>query len=287
MPQIINVGSLNIDRVYRVPNIVRPGETLAASGFRVFAGGKGLNQSVAAARAGAGVRHAGCVGADGRWLLERLEQAGVDTACVRVDGARATGCAVIQVADDGENAIVIDAGTNAEVTPNDLEEAFGSAESGDVLLLQNEINANAAAMAAARRAGLGIALNPAPMTGAIKGLPLEAVDLLIVNETEADELGDAVHRAGRDVGGAVLTTLGKDGAVYRRGDEEIRVPAHEVEAVDTTAAGDTFIGYFLASWIENADVKTALQRATRAAAWCVQRHGAMDSIPREDQLGFG
>lgn len=285
-PVIFNVGSLNIDRVYRVPAIVRPGETLAVSNFRVFAGGKGLNQSVAAARAGARVRHVGCVGGDGRWLIESLKASGVDTSAVRVADDLVTGCAIIQVADDGENAIVIDPGTNQKIEPQDIDAALASAEPGDVLLLQNETNANANAnaIAAARRAGLRIVLNPAPMTDAVEALPLEAVDLLIVNETEADALGGAAKRAGRDVGGAVLTTLGQDGAVYRRHDRETRVSAHAVAAVDTTAAGDTFIGYFLASWMNDAAIETALEHATRAAAWCVQHPGAMDSIPRADEL---
>lgn len=284
MPQIMNVGSLNIDRVYRVPHIVRPGQTIAASDFRVFAGGKGLNQSVAAARAGARVKHVGRVGEDGRWLIEALGRDGIDTAHVRVDAERATGCAVIQVADDGENAIVIDAGTNAAISSDDLDQALGSAERDDVLLLQNETRANAQAISHAQKLGMRTVLNPAPMTTAVKDLPLEAVHLLIVNETEAEELGDGIQRAGRNVNGAVLTTLGKDGAVYRHGHKELRIEAHAVEAVDTTAAGDTFIGYFLASWIEQSDVELALRRATAAAAWCVQRPGAMDSIPRAEEL---
>ena len=284
-PRIFNVGSLNLDRVYRVPSIARPGETLAARDFCTFAGGKGLNQSVAAARAGASVNHVGVVGRDGAWLVDRLASAGVDTLLVRIDEEQPTGSAVIQVADDGENAIVISPGTNTKITGADLDAALGSASRDDVLLLQNETNANAEAIDRARRAGMRIVLNPAPMTDAVVALPLEAVDLLVINRTEAQQLGDAVQRAGRGVGGAVLTTLGGEGAVYRQGNLEFRVPAPEVRAVDTTAAGDTFIGYFLAAWMADAGIEQALDRAAAAAAWCVQRHGAMDSIPRADQLG--
>ena len=136
---ILTIGSLNIDHVYRVPRLVRPGETLAASDYRVFAGGKGFNQSVALARAGAAVRHAGCVGADGVWLLDRLRKEGVETSGVEKVGAP-TGHAVIQVDDEGENAILLFGGANREVRPDQIRRAVNTMPADGLLLLQNEIS---------------------------------------------------------------------------------------------------------------------------------------------------
>ena len=276
--KVLNFGSLNIDLVYRVRDFVRPGETISAQEFARFAGGKGLNQSVALARAGAQVIHAGAVGADGGFLLELLRESGVDCSAVAVVDDVPTGHAVIQVSDAGENSIVLYPGANHRMTPELIDRALALTEPGDVLLLQNEISSMIDIMCRAHDRGLRIFFNPAPMTEAVAAYPLEFVDTLIVNETEWEALS-ACRPALRC---NILKTLGAKGAVYNDG---IFVPAQRVDdVVDTTAAGDTFIGYFIAELIAGKDVESAMKTATRASAWCIQHPGAAPSIPRRSDL---
>jgi len=278
--KVLNFGSLNIDFVYRVRDFVRPGETLSASEFARFAGGKGLNQSIALARAGAHVVHAGAVGTDGNFLLELLRGNGVDCALVEVVDDTPTGHAVIQVADSGENAIVLYPGANHRITPESIDRALAATEPGDMLLLQNEISSMTDIIIRAHERGLRIFFNPAPMTEAVAAYPLELVDTLIVNETEWEAL--SASRLPDEVN--VLKTLGAKGAIY---DGRIFVPAQRVEnVVDTTAAGDTFIGYFVAGLLEGRDVESAMQTASLASAWCVRHSGAEPSIPRRRDLGM-
>jgi len=285
MARVINFGSLNVDHVYAVDRFVAPGETIRCRAYQRFPGGKGLNQSIALARAGATVAHAGCVGPDGQWLRERLTRESVDTAAVRTVEAP-TGHAVIQVADSGENAIVICAGANGAVDPDwaiGVVEQFGPE---DVLLIQNEINALPEILTTARRRGLWTAFNPAPMTESVMGLPLDAVDLFILNESEAATLTGTSEPDGvRDwmgahcAGASTVLTLGGRGACYLDAHGCRRQPAVRVQAKDTTAAGDTFTGYFLHTLNTTGDPGVALARAARAAALCITRDGAADSIP--------
>ena len=276
--KVLNFGSLNIDLVYRVRDFVRPGETISAADFARFPGGKGLNQSISLARAGARVLHAGAVGADGGFLLELLRENGVDASAVEVLDDTPSGHAVIQVADSGENAIVLYPGANHRITEALIDRALAPMEPGDILLLQNEISAMAGIMRRAHDRGLRIFFNPAPMTEAVAAYPLDLVDTLIVNETEWEALS-ASRPALRC---HILKTLGAKGAVY---DDDVFVPAERVEnVIDTTAAGDTFIGYFIAELIAGKDVESAMKTATSASAWCIQRAGAAPSIPRKSDL---
>ena len=271
--KVINFGSLNIDLVYRVHDFARPGETISAQSFSRFAGGKGLNQSIALARAGAQTIHAGAVGKDGGFLLDVLRESGVDCSAVEVDEQAPSGHAVIQVADSGENVIVLFPGTNHRITEESIRQTLSRAEAGDILLLQNEISSIPEIMreAAARR--MRIFLNPAPMTPAVPDYPLELTDTLIVNETEWDALKSHKLPGGINV----LKTLGARGAVYN---DTIRVPAEKVDkVVDTTAAGDTFIGYFIAELLRGQDIESAMKTASAASAWCIRRAGAAVSIP--------
>lgn len=287
---VLNVGSINVDHVYAVSHFVRPGETLDSSGYEVFAGGKGFNQSIALARAGAAVRHVGMVGEDGAWLLDRLVGEGVDVTHVGVAEV-ATGHAIIQVVPTGENAIVLYGGANHQVSRSAIEDALSSCSSGEYLLLQNETNVVAEAIRQGSERGLRVVFNPAPMAPAVRGYPLDCVDLFILNETEAEGLtgktaledvriamGQQFPRA------ATVLTLGSEGAVYFDSDSLIRQEAVAVRAVDTTAAGDTFIGYFLAELMRSGDPASALSLGCRAAAICVTRPGASDSIPFRDEL---
>jgi ribokinase len=185
--RVLNIGSINIDYVYEVDHFVRPGETLGSLSFRVFAGGKGFNQSIALARAGATTFHAGRVGENAKWLLKRLEQDGIDTTHVTV-GEATTGHAIIQVVPDGENAIVLHGGANRHITEADVACALSSCSAGDFLLIQNETSSVAQAIQAAHERGMRIVFNPAPMTTDVYHYPLGLVDVFVLNETEAEAL---------------------------------------------------------------------------------------------------
>jgi ribokinase len=289
-PTVLNVGSLNIDRVFRVPHIARPGETLASRSVEVFAGGKGANQSVALARAGMAVRHCGKVGADGRWLIDLLAAEGVDSRFVtRSD--RPTGQAIIQVADDGQNAIVLLAGANHDLSTADIEAALSDSPGGTWVLTQNETSRVGEVIELAAAKGFPVAFNPAPLTPEVTNYPIEAVALLIVNEVEG--VGLARRTTVNDIltslrsrlpATELVLTLGASGVVYDGREGRVQVPTCQVEAVDTTAAGDTFIGYFLASRLNGAGVRESLETACRAAAICVCRPGAIESIPGRMEL---
>ncbi len=300
--RILNFGSLNIDLVYRVPHIVRPGETIASRSFETFAGGKGANQSVALGRAGAPVWHAGRIGGDGRWLLDKLRGAGVDTSLTEV-GDEATGCAVIQVDDEGQNAIFLNAGANHRITSEQIDTALGRFGRGDMLLLQNEINDGPCILEHGKARGMTVCLNPAPFGPELLDWPLDSVDLLIVNtaeaaglagESDSDDVDDAAANPllasmrRRLPRAELVLTRGSKGVSWCGPDADpaaaLHLPAQAVKAVDTTAAGDTFIGYFLAGVAAGLDRPTALGRAQRAAALCVTRPGAMDSIPTRDEI---
>ena len=289
MGTILNFGSVNIDHVYSVPHFVRPGETLASGRYATFSGGKGFNQSTALARAGAKVAHAGMIGADGAWLRDALAADGVDITHLAVRD-EPTGHAVIQVDASGQNCIIICGGANRAITPQYAEEVLSHFGDGDTLLLQNEISAIPDILRAAHARGLRIVFNPAPMGPEVSGYPLDLVDLFIVNEVEAAELAgmaaDSAPDAIRDALRAkfpradVLLTLGASGSVADIGGERVAVAAKHVKAVDTTAAGDTYIGYFLAARQRGLSLRDAMGKATEAAAICVTRAGAAPSIPR-------
>jgi len=290
MAAIWNLGSLNIDRVLRVPRIVRPGETLSSQSVALFAGGKGANQSVALARAGANVRHIGQIGENGLWLRELLAAEGVNVEPVRI-GSAPTGEAIIQVDDAGQNAIVLVAGANHEIVPADVDQALVSAAPGDWLLVQNETSGVAYAMRAAKLCGLRVAFNPAPFDLQVDSYPLESVDLLCLNETEGEGMtgqsdpeviGESLSASLPNC--EIVLTLGSAGAICWSNEEFVRVPACDVTPVDTTAAGDTFFGYYLAAYQQGLGLRERLAWANRAAALCVTRAGASDSIPRRSEV---
>lgn len=287
----MNIGSINLDHVYEVDHFVRPGETLNSKSYRTFAGGKGFNQSIALARAGALTLHAGKVGKDALWLLQRLEQEGVDTAHITV-GEAATGHAVVQVEPGGENAIVLFGGANQSITEADIASALASCVAGDFLLLQNETSLVGLAIQIACEKGMRIVFNPAPMTADVYQYPLGLVDIFVLNETEAVALTGKTDPA--DIrasmlknfpGTATVLTQGSKGAIYFDADSIHHEPAVLVEAIDTTAAGDTFIGFFLAELMLSSDPAIALTKGCQAAAICVTRVGASNSIPSRDELG--
>lgn len=288
--KVLCFGSLNIDYVYQVPHFVRPGETLSARDFAIHSGGKGLNQSIALARSGLEVCHAGKIGADGQFLLDKLKENGVDTRHVVV-APGVTGHAIIQVEPSGQNCILLHGGNNQQITEAEAQAVFKAFGAEDTLLIQNEINRPETLIRLARERGMQVIMNPAPMDDAVSSLPLEWVDLLILNEIEGQILtGESEPEAmaeklmARNPAGGVLITLGSQGSYYRKAAAAFRQRAAAAEAVDTTAAGDTFTGYFLAGLAENPDVPRALELASRAAALCVSRPGAADSIPYRREL---
>ncbi len=283
--RILNYGSLNIDYVYTVDHIVPGGETISSSRLQVFTGGKGLNQSVALARAGAAVSHAGCIGTDGQFLKELLADCGADTSRITT-GRERTGNAIIQVDRNGQNAIVLFSGTNREMTEEKIERDLADFSEGDWLLLQNEINLNARIMELAYAKGMRIVLNPSPMDEDILALPLEKVSCFILNELEGARLAGETEPEQilqkllqRFPEAELVLTLGQDGSVYAYRDTVIRQGIFPCKAVDTTGAGDTFTGYYLASRMRGEDPETAMRLAAMAASIAVSRPGAAPSIP--------
>jgi ribokinase len=288
--RILNFGSLNIDHVYTVDHFVRPGETMSSESFAVYPGGKGANQSTALARAGADVAHAGKIGSDGAWYVDRLREAGIDTTHIDTIGTP-SGHAVIQVNKEGENAIILFGGANQRISDADAARVIGGFSEGDYLLLQNEISAIPAIMRRASDRGMRVVFNPAPMHGSVLEYPLELVTMFIVNEIEGAELtGEREVESILNAmvawypDAATVLTLGGNGVRYALGDERRSFPAVKVEPLDTTAAGDTFIGYFLAGLVRGGSIEEAVTTATRAAAICVTRKGAAGSIPTQDEV---
>jgi ribokinase len=288
--RILNFGSLNIDHVYQVDHIVRPGETIAGHGYSFFAGGKGANQSVAIARAGGRVVHIGKVGPEGQWMVDAMREDGVDVSRVQI-ADEPGGHAVILVEKGGQNSIVIHGGTNRKIETSHADAALAAAEPGDYVLLQNEINNGPHIMKQASTKGLNVAFNPAPMDNDVLGYPLDCVSLFIVNETEAEALCGSSERD-RILGAmlekypdaSVILTLGSKGAVYADAQGSRAVGGRNVKAVDTTAAGDTFIGYYMAAVQAGKPVEDALELANSAAALSVTRFGAQASIPRMNEV---
>lgn len=294
---VLCFGSANIDDTYAVPHMVARGETLAASSVARRAGGKGLNQAIALARAGAQVSFAGAVGQDGAFLLDELAAAGVDTSRVRVLDHERTGLAVIQNDAAGDNCILLYGGANRCITEEHVDEALSAFGAGDLLVVQNEVNLVGRMVRLAHDRGMKVALNPSPMDEAIADIPLDMVDYLLVNEIEAAQLLDAgglaaqgdwegmARRLGERLPGAVVVlTLGGDGS-YRIAEGAVEhYPALSRTVVDTTGAGDTFTGFLLAALMRGEDARDAMGLASRAAAIAVSRPGAAASIPTLAEL---
>lgn len=289
--KILNLGSLNFDKVYELPHFVFAGETILTEGYGEFLGGKGLNQSVALARAGAQTAHVGAVGPDGSPLREMLTQSGVDVTHLKtVDTV--SGHAIIQrVA--GQNCIIVFGGANRCIDEADIRHAIADCAPGDILLLQNEVSGIPEAMAEAKRHGMKIVFNASPINAAMAHYPLELVDCFMVNEVEGRALAgletDDFQQilsamVARFPNAEIVLTIGDGGVLYGKGDLRAQHPCYRVPVVDTTAAGDTFCGYYLAAIAEGAPVSRALELASMAAAIAVSRSGACPSIPTRAEV---
>ena len=291
--KIYNLGSLNIDYVYSVDHFVSAGETISAVGMKTFPGGKGLNQSVAAARAGAQVVHGALLGEGAEFLVEQFLSSGVDVSKI-IDSEGSPGHAIIQVNGDGENCIMIYPGTNRMLDKDYVSYFLDGAESGDVLLAQNETNCIAEAFEIAHSKGMKIAFNPSPFDSSIKELPTELVDLWFCNEIEGALLTgerepEAICREFLKTypDSSLVLTLGEEGSVFCSAGGTVKESAYPATPVDTTAAGDTYTGYFLASLAAGLDVKEAMRRASAASAITVSRPGASSSIPYLSEVTDG
>lgn len=288
--KILNFGSLNLDYVYQVEHFVQPGETLAALGQKIGPGGKGLNQSVAMARAGAEVWHAGCVGIGGERLERLLKENQVHTEYLRMTD-EIQGNAVIQVNSSGENCILLYGGSNRAITPGQIAETIENFETGDYLILQNEVSCLGEMVEAAAEKGLRIVLNPSPFEENLRNLDYHKLSWLLVNQIEAgqltgesepDKVWDYIHTAYPKLN--VVMTMGNQGAWCFTSQEKIFQPAFPVKAVDTTAAGDTFTGYFLQGVTTGKNLQECMKQAAAAAALSVARPGASESIPYRDEV---
>ena len=286
-------GSLNVDHVYKMNHFVQPGETLSSDDLQLFCGGKGLNQSVALARSGVETWHAGAVGRnDWDMLIRQLRQASVHTELIsKKEGP--SGHAIIQTTPEGENSIILYGGANQSITEQEADQALSYFASGDILVLQNEINQIPYIMEKAHRMGMTIVLNPSPMDEKIFDMPLSYVDYLILNEVERISMSGASHKEPERIREAlmkrfpnarIVLTLGKEGAVYGYKEERYHQPIYPVKVVDTTAAGDTFTGFFMGSIIQGKGVEEALDIAAMASALTVSRRGASPSIPTWEEV---
>jgi ribokinase len=276
---VFNLGSINLDHFYRVPHLPEPGETLAATGFSTGLGGKGANQSVAAARGGAKVVHIGTVGADGGWAVEKLNGFGVDTSYIS-ECDLPTAHAIINVDPEGENAIVIFSAANMAQEEGRIRAVLDGAAEGDFCLLQNETNLVAFTAELARGKGLRVVYSAAPFDAEAASEVLPFTDLLVLNEVEAEQLAGALGVTAANLPvPEVLITRGSKGARYHSGGTDIEVPAFKVEPVDTTGAGDTYLGFFVAGLSAGMDAQGAMRFASAGAAIQVTRAGTADAIP--------
>lgn len=282
---VLNYGSLNYDSVYQVSHMVKPGETLSADQLHVNCGGKGLNQSIAIRRAGIPVYHAGILGDDGKELSCVCEENQIHTRHIKTVPGR-SGHAMIQVNPEGENSILLYEGTNGRNTIEQIEEVLSWFTKGDILLLQNEVNLLNHMINLAYERGMRIYLNPSPFNEKVRGADLEKVSVFLLNEIEGSQMTgetkpqqmiDALHVKYHN--SEVVLTLGKKGCIYSDGKRQISCPGFLVKAVDTTAAGDTFTGYYIASQLSGKDIESSLRYACGAAALAVTKRGAAVSIP--------
>ncbi|CAO3696090.1 unnamed protein product [Umbelopsis ramanniana] len=311
MSKVLNFGSIDIDETFEVPHLCQKGETLSSVGYTVRGGGKGSNQSAALGRAGAKVYHAGIVGKDAVWVKELIRDQGVDVSFIKVDEQEVNGRALIQVSqENGDNCIVLYPGTNAKYTAEYAKQVLENFGPGDWILQQNEISQGGAIMDVAADKGLSVIFNPAPMTSSVlREFPLDKVDILQVNETEAtimyqavtgktdepvpEELIELLMNSYPKLQGIVLT-LGGDGvlAFFRQNGktQKYRIPVAKANVKDTTAAGDTFVGFFLAAFLRDPQedffkrVEASLNEANVAAAISVESPGSMSSVPTLNEV---
>lgn len=285
--KVLNFGSCNIDYVYSLPHFVKAGETIKSSDLSLFSGGKGLNQSIAMAKSGVPVCHAGCIGNDGEMLIDALKESNVDTSFIKIVD-EPTGHAIIQVTDKGENSIIIYSGANDKITEEYVDEVLSSYSNGDVIVLQNEINNLEYIIDTAHNKGLQIILNPSPLNEVIGKLDLNKISTIVLNEVEALDITNETvpekvcsYFKSKHSTLKVVLTLGHKGSVFFdcSNGKMIYQPAFAVEVKDTTSAGDTFMGYYVSAIYRGYNTEKALGFASAASALTVSKNGSSASIP--------
>jgi ribokinase len=289
--KILDFGSLNLDRVYKVEEFVKPGQTIQSLRMDTFCGGKGLNQAIAAKKAGADVYMAGKIGTDGEILLNKLEKFGVNCDNVIKQTDVPSGHAIIQVDKTGQNSIILYGGANRTVNREDADKILAKFSKGDILLLQNEISCLDYIIDTADKMGMTIALNPSPIDDNLLKCSLSKVDYFIMNEIEAAQIRgvkntnkalDVLRNTYPDA--KLVITKGCDGADYFDGESLHSFGVYDVTVVDTTGAGDTFTGYFLSGIINGLSSYEILRNASKASGIAVSKPGAADSIPEMDAV---
>jgi ribokinase len=278
-------GSLNIDHIYQLLHFTRPGETIIANDYQKHAGGKGFNQAIALAKAGQKTALAGMIGQDGLFLKEFLFENQIDTSLLKVVDAP-TGHTIIQVDSQGANSIIVYGGANQKNTPENIEHVLAALSEGDILFLQNEISHVVEIIQCAHNKNIRIVLNPSPVIEEMKHWPLDCVDYIILNEVEGEALTeqkkpsailDCLLQKYTDC--HFVLTLGENGSIYADKEQLVMQPAFPTKAVDTTAAGDTFTGYFFSMICQGESIKRSLEVAALASSIAIGRHGAAESIP--------
>lgn len=283
--RVLNMGSMNLDYVYTVDHIILPGETEATGSRNTFLGGKGMNQSCALAKAGVDVYHAGLIGEDGQAFLDTCKEFGIHSNFIRiVDGP--SGHTVIQIDKNAQNSILLFGGANQKFTKEYIDEVLSNFEDSDLLLLQNEINLLGYVVEKAFEKGMTIALNPSPFNEKLDAVDMSKISIFLLNEVEGYQITgltqpDAIIEKllEKYPHAKIVLTLGKDGAVYADAEQQHFQPIFPVKAVDTTAAGDTFTGYFLAGVAEGMPIPEVLKMSAKASSIAVSRPGAVPSIP--------
>ena len=283
--RVLNIGSLNIDYVYSVDHIILPGETEATGSRNTFLGGKGMNQSCALAKAGVEVYHGGMIGVDGMRFLDACKEYGVHDEFIKiVDGP--SGHTVIQIDKNAQNSILLYGGANQKLTTEYVDEVLSHFGSDDILLLQNEVNLLPYIVDKAYEKGMQIALTPSPFNEKLEAVDMKKISIFLLNEVEGFQLTgeketEAIIAKLRELfpHARIMLTLGKDGAVYVDEKQQVFQPIFKVKAVDTTAAGDTFTGYFLAGLADGLPMEEVLRMSAKASSIAVTREGAVPSIP--------
>ncbi|MFA5341956.1 MAG: ribokinase [Clostridia bacterium] len=283
--RILNIGSMNIDYVYKVGHIVSEGETQNVLSVETNVGGKGLNQSVAAARAGGIVFHAGMIGHEGDILKKFLKDNGIDTALIdKCDCDQ--GHAIIQVDKKGRNSILVYGGSNRMITKEYINNILDGFDSKDILMANNEIAELEYIINKAYKKNMTVILNASPIDESLLNIDLKKVTYLVVNEIEGEALSgekepkmmiESILHKCRDI--RIMLTLGSDGSVYSDKERTIYQESYKVEAKDTTAAGDTYMGYFAAGLANGLKIEDCMKTASMAAALAVMKCGAAETIP--------
>lgn len=291
--KVLNLGSLNIDYVYNVDHFVRAGETQGSMSMEIFCGGKGLNQSIALSKSGIEVWHGGAVGFDdSNMLLEALEEAGVKTNLINRKNSK-SGHAIIQKIGSGENCILLHGGANHMISRADVAFTLGNFQEEDYIILQNEISELPYIIESAHKKGMKVIFNPSPISKEIMKYPLQYVDYFILNEVEAADICDGHGLAGNQLieklhglfpKSKIVLTLGEKGAIYKDSEGVYQQHIFKVKAVDTTAAGDTFTGFFIGALVSNKGIKESLEIAAKASAISVTKNGASSSIPTLEEV---